>query len=150
MVTTRILFVCIGNICRSPMAEAMVNQLGDGEVRAESAGIAALDGRTPGPNVVLAARERGFDVTHHRARRVGDVDLDPFDRIVALEPIVAAALRDRFGVRTEKLVTLDVEDPYGGPMDEHRACAEKVEVIVRELLGRIHANNRDRESATGR
>ena len=72
----RVLFVCTGNICRSPMAEGMARAFAESEVCGElagtvevgSAGISGLDGSAPTLEAVLAMRRRGIDIRAHRAR----------------------------------------------------------------------------------
>ena len=83
----RVMFVCFGNICRSPMAEGLAAQHVKREhpdkavlLEFSSAGIGAQDGNPPTPEAVQAMAERGIDITAHRARRatpdiVGDADL---------------------------------------------------------------------------
>jgi protein-tyrosine phosphatase len=87
---TRILFVCLGNICRSPAAEGVLRSM------AETRGIAdRLDidsagtygghaGDLPDPRMRAAAAQRGYRLTH-RARQVREEDFERFDRIVAMD-----------------------------------------------------------------
>jgi glycine hydroxymethyltransferase len=65
-----ILFLCTGNICRSPMAEGLFRHAikGRGEFRVLSAGLGALDGQPPSPHSVQAMKEIGIDITHQRSR----------------------------------------------------------------------------------
>src|SRR5260221_6467356 len=65
-----ILFICTGNVCRSPMAEALFRRAvrGRGEFRVYSAGIGALDGQPPTPHSVRAMRELGVDISAQRSR----------------------------------------------------------------------------------
>ncbi|WP_112322235.1 low molecular weight protein-tyrosine-phosphatase [Oceanibium sediminis] len=86
---TRVLFVCLGNICRSPAAEAVVR------AKAASAGVSLdLDscgtgdwhiGKPPYPPMIAAAGARGYDLRPLRARRLVPGDLDRFDHIVAMD-----------------------------------------------------------------
>ena len=65
-----ILFICTGNVCRSPMAEALFRRAvrGRGEFRVLSAGLGALDGQPPTPHSVAAMRELGEDISGQRSR----------------------------------------------------------------------------------
>ena len=65
-----ILFICTGNVCRSPMAEALFRHAvaGRGEFRALSAGLGAVDGQPPTTHSVTAMRERGIDISSQRSR----------------------------------------------------------------------------------
>ena len=88
---TRVLFVCMGNICRSPMAEGvfrhLIRQSGlDDVVKVESAGTHAFHvGEGPDGRAQATAAKRGYDITDLRARRVEDVDFEKFDLILAMD-----------------------------------------------------------------
>ncbi len=123
---TRVLFVCVGNICRSPMAEVMIGARLPA-IRAESAGISALEGWQASDEAITAMRERNLDLTAHRARSVRDLDLNAFDLVVAMTPTVAARLRDVWGVPSDRLIELDVDDPYGADVDSYRRAAAEIE-----------------------
>jgi protein-tyrosine phosphatase len=87
--TISVLFVCLGNICRSPLAEAALRaeaaRLGL-DVRVDSAGTGNWHvGRPPDPRAQAAAARNGIDIGHFRARQVRPEDFDAFDHIVALD-----------------------------------------------------------------
>jgi protein-tyrosine phosphatase len=88
---TRVLFVCMGNICRSPMAEGvfrhLVRQSGlEDVVRVDSAGTHAFHaGEPPDKRAQTLAAKRGYDITTLRARRVRDKDFEEFDLILAMD-----------------------------------------------------------------
>ncbi|MBD2113698.1 MULTISPECIES: low molecular weight protein-tyrosine-phosphatase [Cyanophyceae] len=131
--TTRLLFVCLGNICRSPSAENIMNhlieqrQLGD-QVVCDSAGTASYHvGSAPDRRMAQAAKAYGIDLVG-RARQFGTVDFDCFDYILAMDrqnyrDILAldptGQHRDRVRLMCDFCRThpdKDVPDPYyGGP-----------------------------------
>ncbi|MGH9056524.1 MAG: hypothetical protein ACRDYY_11790 [Acidimicrobiales bacterium] len=85
-VAAGVLFVCTGNRCRSPMAEALLrSHLAErrADLRSSSAGFAA-DGLPPPPEVVQVMRDIGLDVAAHRSRRVRPATLEGFDLVVAM------------------------------------------------------------------
>jgi len=88
---TRVLFVCMGNICRSPMAEGVFRQLVrqaglDDIVRVDSAGTHAFHaGETPDKRAQSIAAKRGYDITDLRARQVQDKDFEAYDLILAMD-----------------------------------------------------------------
>ena len=89
MAKTAVLFVCLGNICRSPLAEAAfraeAERLGL-DVEVDSAGTGGWhEGQPPDRRAVAAAARGGVDIGHLRARKVRPADFDRFDHIVALD-----------------------------------------------------------------
>ncbi|HYN47098.1 MAG TPA: low molecular weight protein-tyrosine-phosphatase [Allosphingosinicella sp.] len=127
--TVAVLFVCLGNICRSPLAEAAFRAAAERlglEVEIESAGTGGWHaGEPPDTRAVAAARRGGVDIAHLRARKVTQVDFDRFDHIVALDEENLAdlvAMRPA-GSRAILSLLLDhapgrqgqaVDDPYYG------------------------------------
>lgn len=123
---TRVLFVCLGNICRSPTAEGVVRRLAEARglgVGIDSAGTGDWHVGAPpyGPAVVVAAA-RGVDLSGLRARQVKPVDFDRFDLVVAMDRQNLAdleALRPPGNATPLRLMTefvpglaADVPDPY--------------------------------------
>lgn len=98
---TKVLFVCMGNICRSPSAEGvfryLVNDAGMGDVvRVDSAGTHAFHiGEAPDARAQAAARKRGYDLTHCAARQVTADDFREFDLILAMDWDNLAALQQQ-------------------------------------------------------
>ncbi len=118
---SRILTVCIGNICRSPMAEALLkDRLAKRGVRAtvESAGVGALVGHPADPQAVALMQERGLDITAHRGRQLTPDMIRAFELILvmeadqqrAVEGILPSA-RGRVH-RIGRWGNFDVPDPY--------------------------------------
>ena len=87
--THRVLFVCLGNICRSPLAEAAFRAHADRlglDAEADSAGTGGWHAGEPLDRCAIAvARRNGADISHLRARKVMRGDFDQFDHIVALD-----------------------------------------------------------------
>lgn len=91
---TRILVVCLGNICRSPTAEAVLRKLADDTVAIDSAGTGDWHiGKPPYGPAIAAAEARGYDLTPLRARQVTARDFHDFDVILAMDEENLADLR---------------------------------------------------------
>lgn len=83
--TSRILFVCLGNICRSPAAEAVVRHMSEG-LDLDSAGTGQWHiGNPPHPDMIEAAQARGYDLSDLRARLFTARDFDRFDLILGMD-----------------------------------------------------------------
>ncbi len=86
---SRILYVCIGNICRSPMAEALTKhalaEAGMGNVEIASAGLGAVVGKGAHPTTVELVGERGIDLTGHIARQLTADMLRPYELVLTME-----------------------------------------------------------------
>jgi len=130
----RVLFVCAGNTCRSPIAAAMARELLGVAVHVESAGISAADGASATQDAVRAMKERGLDISNHRSRSFSALNLHDFDLLVALTPAIAQDVRHH-GADAPRVATLNIPDPYGKGLDAYRATALAIERDLRSLFG---------------
>jgi len=108
---TRVLVVCTGNVCRSPIAEgllraAFAERMGPDAPEVASAGTMGWTGSGADPSSILAAAERGVDISGHRAREVSDEDVARADLVVAMAPEHARAFAGEADSRTFTLKEL--------------------------------------------
>ena len=84
---TKVLMVCLGNICRSPLAQGILeSKVDSGEVEVDSAGTAAYHvGELPDPRSIATARDHGIDLTSQRARQFVTEDFDRFNHIFVMD-----------------------------------------------------------------
>jgi arsenate reductase len=124
-----ILFVCIGNICRSPMAEAMANRYGGDVLRARSAGVAP--GMMPSPVTRMVLAEKNVALGDHVPTPLEMIDMREVDLLVNmsgydLPPLIARKVED-----------WKVQDPMGQPEHVYRAVRDQIEGLVMNLILRV-------------
>jgi protein-tyrosine-phosphatase len=130
----RILIVCAGNTCRSPMAEAMARSLLiRGAAHVESAGAETTNGLPATQDAVQCMREIGIDISAHRSRELESVELSSFDLVLAMTSSIEAKLRAA-GVPANIIEVLNVPDPYGRGIDEYRRTAQLLQERLRARL----------------
>lgn len=139
-----ILFVCTGNICRSPTADGMLRhmlqQAGITGIAVDSAGVASAHiGEAPDPRSQKAAQTLGYDLSALRARNVVPEDFDDFDLILAMDSGHLAALQRRQHKTSNATVRLfldgqDVPDPYYDGPEAFDEVARMIEAGCRELF----------------
>lgn len=130
----RFLFVCIGNICRSPMAEGIARAIIGNGVRAESAGIAAVPGNPPSEEAVRVIRAiHRTDISRHRARTLDGIRASDYDFIIALDCLVYNRIKDTGAVPAEKLFGWDIEDPIGLGQEAYERAARRIESRLRDF-----------------
>lgn len=153
-----VLFVCLGNICRSPLAEEVfrrhVESMGDSDLfNIDSAGTSGYhDGELPDRRMIDNARKRGYELTH-RSRRVMYKDFEDFDYIIAMDDSnvdnlkkMAATLDEvrKISKITSFCSTLSIDyipDPYFGGSEGFNYVIDLVEEIVPYLYRHIKESN---------
>ena len=141
---TRILVVCLGNICRSPMGQGVLEALGDEAglaLEVDSAGTGGWHvGAAPDPRGQQVALARGYDTSAQRARQVTPADFDAFDLILGMDARNLADLQRlkprgaRAEIRPFHPTGRDVPDPYYGGLPEFERCLDMIEEAARAIL----------------
>jgi protein-tyrosine phosphatase len=140
----RILVICTGNICRSPIAEALLRERLSGRAEVGSAGVAALVARPADPLAQAVMAEHGYDLSTHRARQASLELLTAADLILTLEQFHNDWIRARYPHlhgRAHKLgrwrKNADIADPYGRPRAAFEQAYAKIESCIEDWAGRL-------------
>ncbi|MCX2725025.1 low molecular weight protein-tyrosine-phosphatase [Roseibium salinum] len=144
-----VLFVCLGNICRSPLAEGVFRALAEeagvaDRLLIDSAGTGAWHaGNPPDPRSIAIAATYGIDLSAQRARQVRADDFSAFDTIVAMDGSNLSTLKSRTGAGTARIRLLldnparDVPDPYYGGPDGFEQVYRLVRDGCEDFLGTV-------------
>ncbi len=126
------LYICVGNSCRSPMAEAITRALGCGRVDARSAGLAPL-GWVAGPTID-ALRRRGFDPSGLYSKGLDDIATDDVELVVSL---IGSPLAERVpSAPGGRRISWSISDPYGEDETVYLEVVRELEERIRVLLAR--------------
>lgn len=138
----KILFVCTGNTCRSPMAEGifrkMLEERGlEERFFCQSAGLSAVEGEPAAKNAVLACREIGVDISQHQARRLTGEELLLWDVFFTMSQTHGYIL-EQAGVPAESIyVPGEIDDPFGQDLEVYRRCRDKLQAKLTVFLDKI-------------
>src|ERR1043165_8894027 len=146
-----ILFVCTGNVCRSPMAEGLFRHAvrGRGDYRVLSAGVGAVDGQPPSAHAVTALRELNIDISRQRSRMLTSELINQADYIFgmthghvdAVMLLYPQAAEKTFPLRefdeTLDIYEKDISDPIGGSYEIYLDCRDQIEQGIVSLLNFI-------------
>jgi len=137
-----VLFICLGNICRSPYAEYRLRALGPvNEARVSSAGF-ILPGRPSPDNALEVSGKRGLDMTDHRSKVISPLMLNEFDLVVAMTAEQVRDLREKHGcprvihlgdVDPGPIGMRDIPDPYGTGTARFEEVYKRIDQAVGEL-----------------
>jgi len=146
----RILFVCLGNICRSPAAEGVLRARAarsERALKAASAGVGGWhQGAPPDPRMIAACAARGYDISGQRARKLHRDDLSRFDWVIAMDADNLAAIETLGGGGTARRALLlsfakeaprDVPDPYYGSGADFERALDLIERGVDGFLAAL-------------
>ena len=147
----KILFVCTGNTCRSPMAQGIAEKIfGDG-YEINSAGLMAVPGSPASAYAIAVMEEQKIDLKNHKAKLVSKTLLDNADLILTMTENHKLVLNSETHNKTYTLgeyagKNISVSDPFGGSLDEYRRCAAEIHNLITGIEQRL-SNRRKSETS---
>lgn len=143
-----VLFICTGNVCRSPMAEGLLRHMAEAsgaEIAVGSAGLGAMENMPPSENSVFAMEEEGIDISGQRSRMLTPEMVEDYTHIFGMGTGHVDALRTYFPEAIEKIfvlrefiaeegLDLNVPDPIGGDLDEYRLTRNLIKEAMPSIL----------------
>ena len=139
----KVLCVCLGNISRSPMMRAVLQQHLGPAFLVESAGVRKeLAGRPANHRSVSCMKERGVDLSVHVSRWVGDLDLDQYQWIVCVGHDEAEKVRSALGAASSSVMVANADeggipDPYELGLEGYRDCLALLDQVMPQVAQQI-------------
>lgn len=145
----KLLFICTGNTCRSPMAEGLATKIFGNSVQVCSAGMVAGVGESASTLAREVLNEQNIDISGHRSRRFTPALMADVDWIIPMTQAQEQALNRLFPQYVDKTRSLgawgdqqkDVLDPWGGSHDVYRQTAYEIGELLSQLKGHLRARS---------
>lgn len=150
-----ILFVCTGNTCRSPMAEAIMEAMvrdssPNKDIKVKSAGITAIDGLSATQEAIMAMNKMGLDLSSHKSQRLTWELYQWADLILTMTDSHKNRIIDAYRSKSHdevlnKVATIssfagtegDINDPIGRTVEIYEECAQHLKMLILEIYSRL-------------
>ena len=142
---SRVLFVCTGNTCRSPLAEVYARKAYP-TMKFTSAGLSAAVGQPASANSIRVAEKDSLDLSEHKSQRVRELDPADFDLILGMTHSHTQRLRTIWEEHAIELLgkysseSSDIADPFGGTESQYQRAFEEIRTGVDAWMDRLRAD----------
>lgn len=142
-----IIFVCTGNTCRSPMAEALMKKLlkenNIANVNVVSRGLSVFENSPASENSISVIKKYNIDLTSHRAKLLSPNEVQSFDLILTMSESHKNSIISIFPDIENKVFTMyefsfgkreDISDPFGGDIEVYEKCLDEIYMCVKQIV----------------
>ncbi|HHY73838.1 MAG TPA: low molecular weight protein arginine phosphatase [Bacillus bacterium] len=141
----KILFICTGNTCRSPMAEAILRHRTNNRYEVKSAGIFAHDGSTASPHSIEVLKKQSISIDH-KSKQLTTELVTWSDLILTMGKSHKEMILERYPKAFDKVFSLkefaqnkkvDIADPYGGTLDDYEKTFQEIDEAIAKLIEKL-------------
>lgn len=152
---TKVLFVCTGNTCRSPMAEAIARKIASDRnigIQFQSAGVAAWEGGAISDHAGEVLQQYGIDASCHRVQLINEELVEWADIVLTMTEQHRQAVVGQYSDQQSKIYNLatylynrveNVLDPYGGSLQTYENCAKSLATMIEDLFDTLSATGKE-------
>jgi len=134
----RVLFICTGNTCRSPMAATIFKSLSKGKYDVDSAGVSPHPGDPASTNAVKAMEVMGLDLSQHRSKQVTKEIIESADLVLVMSQRHLDIVKSLCPTANVELISPQgIADPYGGSEKRYQDSAEELKKSIEPRIGKI-------------